>query len=412
MSPLSSGDSAPAEIAISGFGIVSPLGDSLSGLLEALRAGRSALRPATDLPDAGEARLDDFDASRYANVRGMRVYNRTTRLGISVAKLALVDAGLDGAGLPGEQLGLVTASTFGHLDTLIEYDRSLVTVGVQRTNPTLMPLGIPSAPGAAIALSFGAKAFSITLSDGGASSLDAIALGVRALRAGRASACLVVGASALCHELSLSASRAGLLSTADDFRVFDRRRRGTAFGEAAAALVLERADDVRSRGATPRGFVRGYASSFASTFGPAPARTEAALRRACAGALRAADSTPAQLSLISAGASGHATADADEARALLGLLGQEAARVPVMAVKANLGEPIDAGGLLQSLAALGALTARTAPPIARLEHPQVPGLRYLTQEQSVDGGGSALITSTSATGACAALVLSAVGDGR
>ena len=60
------------------------------------------------------------------------------------------------------------ASTYAHLDTAIEYDRSLVTVGIQQTNPALMPLAIPSAPGATLALAFGAKAFSITLANEGA----------------------------------------------------------------------------------------------------------------------------------------------------------------------------------------------------------------------------------------------------
>ena len=58
----------------------------------------------------------------------MRLYNRATQLGICAAKLALNDAGLDeGGDARRPALGIVTASTFGHIDTLLEYDRNLIT---------------------------------------------------------------------------------------------------------------------------------------------------------------------------------------------------------------------------------------------------------------------------------------------
>jgi len=389
-------------VVITGVGVLTPLGDKLAAVSGALRAGRHAIDTGADLGGAGESRINDFDATRYANIRGMRIYNRMTRLGICATKLALLDSGLEAAALPGEELGLVTASTFGHLDTLIEYDRSLVTAGLQRTNPAWMPLAIPSAPGAVIALSFGAKAFSITLSDGGVSSLDAVGLGARLLERGRARACIVVAGFAICDELSLAASRAGMLAPAEEFRVFDQRSRGTAFGEAAAAVVLERLEDARGRGAEPKAFVHGYAATFATK----SSNIEGSLHRACTGAMRASRVSPAQVALVSASANGQLARDRAEALALVAALGETAARTPVMAVKANLGDTIDASGLLQSLAAVTALRSGIAPPIARLEQPQVPGLRYLREETPVDAG-YALITSLSLSGACSALVLSA-----
>ena len=136
---------APA-VAITGVGILTPLGDALDPLETALREGRVAVEAAADLDGAPAARIADFDATRYANVRGLRLYNRPTRLGICTSRLALAQAGLE-SGLAPEDLGVVVASTFGHLETLLEYDRSVVSAGIARTNPALMPLAIPSAPG-------------------------------------------------------------------------------------------------------------------------------------------------------------------------------------------------------------------------------------------------------------------------
>ena len=388
-------------IAISGLGLLTPLGESIVEFMEALYQGRHSITPSEDLANVGESKIVNFDAARFATIRGMRVYNRTTRLAICAARLALTDALLETENLNSGELGLVTASTFGHLDTLIEYDRSLVTVGAQQTNPVLMPLGIPSAPGAAIALSFGAKAFSMTVASGGASSTDALGLGARMVREGRAKICIVVGASALCEELSLSAQRAGMLTSVDKFRVFDQHHSGTVFGEAAAALVLERASDVMLRGATPKGMIVGQASAFS----PDVSGMESALCRACNGALKDTGIAPGKLTLICSGANGVVESDRIEAGAILALLGDTAGKTPVCAVKGNVGDTVDASGLLQALVAIHCLRTKAAPPIPRLEFPDVPGPRYLEHISEVEDG-YALITSTSNTGTASALTLS------
>jgi 3-oxoacyl-[acyl-carrier-protein] synthase II len=329
----------------------------------------------------------------------MRMYNRATRLGICAAQLAVADARLDGA-VPAEELGLVTACTYGHLDTLIEYDRSLVARGPQGTNPALMPLALASAPGAMTALAFGAKAFSTTISDGAVSSTGALALGVRLLLAGRARACIAVGASAICRELALSAKRAGMLTPEALPRVFDRRHCGTALGEAAVAFVLERADAAKARGAEVKALVAGSASTFA----PDRHGTAAALARACSNALGAAGAVAGDLAIVSSGANGVPEVDAIEAAALREAL--RGASPPISAVKSTLGESLDAGGLVQALAAIYALRSRKAPPIPGLEEPALDGLRYARPGTELRGD-HALVTAAEVSGSCWAVVLRA-----
>jgi 3-oxoacyl-(acyl-carrier-protein) synthase len=148
------------------------------------------------------------------------------------------------------------------------------------------------------------------------------------------------------------------------------------------------------------GFVRGHGSAFA----PAPTTLADALKRASEAALADAGSEPSALALVSSGASG-LERDAAEAHGLVGLLGARAAEVPLFAVKANLGDPLDAGGALQTLAALEALRTGRAPGIPELEEPDVLGLGYANSTTAV-GAGSALVTAISQAGACSALVVS------
>ena len=397
---MTAAPSAPA-VAVTGLGVISPLGDRLDPVLEALRAGRGALSP---LPGLGAAAaVPDFDASRYATIRGLRLYGRPIRMAISAVQLALTDAGLAPGAIPAEELGTVTACSLGHLETLLEYDRSVATQGPMRGNPALMPLGLPSSPGAAVALSFGAKAFSMALAGAGAG-LDALGLGARMLSAGRARACVVVASFGLSPELSLAAQRAGWLAPDGRPLPFDRRRQGAALGEGAVALVLERLPDARARGNAGRALVAGMGGSFA----PHPSDRAAALARACQGALSQAGPGPA-VGLVSAGAAGVVELDRAEALGLLAALGAAAPGTPVTAVKACLGEPLDAGGLLQCLPALDALRSGQLPPIAGLLEPEVPGLGYLTAPARGDVP-RALVTTTTLDGACAAAVLARIDE--
>jgi 3-oxoacyl-[acyl-carrier-protein] synthase II len=396
-----------SQVVVTGASSLTPLADQTAELIRALLAGRDAIEPAAEPAGTGETRVRDFDAARYATVRGMRVYHRFTQLGICAAKLALDDAGLAADQLQPERLGVLAATTHAHLDTLLEYDHGLVSVGIQRTNPTLMPLALQSTPGAAIALAFGAKAFSLTLSDGG-SSLAALSLAARMLADDRADVCIVAAALGPCRELMASAQHAGIAASAERYSVLDEASSGIVFGEAGAALVLERADRAHARGAVPKAVIAGGASRFASD----PARMSDALERACAGALRQACIEPQGLALVGTGANGLREHDEAHARAALAVLGSAAGRVPLSAVKANLGATFDVAGLLQSIAAIESLRSGVVPPIARLRSPCSRGLRYPVEPSALAAGARhALITATSFTGACSALVV-AMADER
>jgi act minimal PKS chain-length factor (CLF/KS beta) len=212
----------------------------------------------------------------------------------------------------------------------------------------------------------------------------------------------VVSAAAYLPELALSARRAGWLAPTRAFAVFDRRSRGTAIGEAGVALVLEPVERAKQRGARPKSFLLAQTSRFAR---PAEQRASA-LERAARAVLGSSGRSTSDLALASTGANGVPEVDRAEAQALLGVLGAHAASTPVIAVKAALGETLEACGLLQAAVASHALATGQAPPIAGLDLPLLPGLDYVTKARQLRPG-PALVTCTSTSGACSALLLAA-----
>jgi 3-oxoacyl-(acyl-carrier-protein) synthase len=252
-----------------------------------------------------------------------------------------------------------------------------------------------------VALALGAKAFSMTLGDAGASSLDAIGLGARWLRDGRARACVVVGAFSVNPEVTGLITRCGLLAPNGDVRPFDHNASGAGLGEAAVAFVLERGADAEARGTRALGYVRGHGAAFAHD----AAGFEAALLRASRHALREAEISPSDVALVSAGAAGAPAFDRAEASALRSLFGERAASVPVIAVNGAFGDTLDASGAVQALSALSCFRQAKAPGIAHLDVPAIAGLRYLTKAEAV-APGNAMVTSLAQDGSCSALVIS------
>lgn len=386
----------PLGIAITGSGLITPLGDDLKLVMERMREGQSVVTQAT----TASVTIPHFDPTRYATVRGMRAYSRATQLGIAAAALAMADARIAEGQIPSEQFGLVMASTFGHLDTLLEYDFGLVTKGMERTNPALMPLAIGSAPGSATALAFRLRGASVTLSGGAATGLDALGLAARLVGNGRLRACLVVGAFAPNVEAIRSAG-AGFLAPDGHTRVLSCESRGAVLAESACALVVESAASARERGAAVQGVLLGHAAGFSAE----PASLAGTLADTAQRALRGAELSPNDVSLISSGANGVPEDDEAHAHALCAMFYASAPKPPVlMAPKASLGESMDAAGLLQLLTGLSALNSGVAPMIAGLDSPRVPGPRYARQTCGVEGG-ALLATASSRTGATSALLL-------
>jgi 3-oxoacyl-[acyl-carrier-protein] synthase II len=388
-----------SSVVITGMGLVTPLGDSLPALMEALQRGEAALGKAPEQTPWARACVPDFDPARYANPRGMRVYNRATQLAIAATAMAMREADLSVDTMAPERIGLVMGSTFGHLDTLCEYDFGLVSRGMERTNPAWMPLAISSAPGSATALAFQIRGCSATLASGATSSLEALALGARMVATGRVSACIVTSAFSPAEELAKSAFEMGWLCGPGETRVFDEQSRGTGFGEAGLAFVLEQASSAQTRSRAVRGILRAQASAFA----PDPSGRGRALTRAIDQALSRAACRPEDLALVASGANGVPGEDLLHAEALFPTIVEGRRPPAVFSGCGQLGDCVDASGLLQLAIGLGALELGVVPPIVGLGKPARPGLRYATQATAIDRG-ALLVTSATHTGSAAALV--------
>src|SRR5579871_991349 len=92
---------------VTGLGVISPLGQDPASFWDALRQGRSGIRPirafdVSALPVRFAGEIPDFDASRFVEKKdrkSLRVMARTIKLAVAAAQRALEDSGVDKAKL-------------------------------------------------------------------------------------------------------------------------------------------------------------------------------------------------------------------------------------------------------------------------------------------------------------------------
>ncbi|HEY3818938.1 MAG TPA: beta-ketoacyl synthase N-terminal-like domain-containing protein [Polyangiaceae bacterium] len=370
--------------AVTGVGVVSPLGVGRQVFFDAIRAGA---RPAAK---DGHLGVPDFDATKYLGDKGLRSLDRLTKLLVVAARLALHDAGLkrDGAwlALAPEQVGLVVSNAYGSLEATTELDRVATLEDARYINPSRFPLTVSNSAAGYASIWEELRALNVSVSDGNCGALDAMACADVMLEQGRARALLAGGAESMSEALLLAFQKL-------DAAGADGAGEGGAFlGEGAALVCLERPHAAKARGAAILGEVVGYGTAFV------PPEREAALvhaspealERAIADALADAGVTRGDVDAVISGASGLRAFDEAELLAAARAVGPSTC---VVAPKLALGETLGAGGAMGMLAALAYFAAPADRPVGLVVRGtlRTPPRTVLVTSLGYYGNASALV---------------------
>jgi 3-oxoacyl-[acyl-carrier-protein] synthase II len=408
-------------VVITGAGALSPLGDSPAALHSALAAGRSALKPIElfRLDGLGPRRAGEirpFEPHAYLGDRNLRPVDRTSRLLLVAAQQALDASGWTAELRAEREVGLVLGTTFCSIKTIAEFDRRGLQLGPSHASPLDFANSVINAAAGQTAIWHGLRGVNSTVAGGEAAGLMAIANAVDLIATGRADALLAGGVEELCFESFFGYHKAGRLAPEDGRPVpFDGGRDGFAQSEGAALLVLESEDSARQRGAAILGEVLGHASAFDPSAGEGSEAAETiarTVRLACEEAATFGLGGIDEIGAWSAAANGSVKGDRFEALGAAAAFGARAADLPVVAIKAMLGEALGASGAFQAIDLLSSMADGVLPGIAGLESTEegFPFGGITAETRRVDPGSlrRTLATAISADGNCCALVLGMV----
>jgi 3-oxoacyl-[acyl-carrier-protein] synthase II len=356
------------EVAVTGLGAVSPHGEDVGALFDALMAARSAIAPVfPELPKPACAATLSFDETRWFTKLQLPGVDRVSQIAVAAAGLALSDAGLPMSrdlGVDPERVGVYVGCGMGGAHALDAAYR-----GGARVPPLTIPAFMPNAPAAHVAMRHGAQGPVLTYSVACASSAVALAEAAKAVQRGEVDLAIVGGSEALIVPgvvvawqamQTLAAFQPGEAATS--VRPFAGDRTGFALGEGAAFLILEPASRARQREARTYATLAGWGLSCDATHLTKPDAEGQA--RAMRQALRQAGLRPRDVGYCNAHGTATKIGDVVECDALARVWGQDLDALHVSSTKALHGHLLGAAGALEALVTVMALHRRQLPPNA------------------------------------------------
>jgi 3-oxoacyl-[acyl-carrier-protein] synthase II len=348
--------------AITGIGVVSPIGVGEEAFFAALDQGTTGIRaeeppahPARPL----SARVGDFGARERISAAALRRMPRLSRMATVAAQQAL-------AGARGEwdatRVGVILGTGLGTLEETVNFVTGYLERGPEGASPAVFPVSVMNAATAQLALELKLRGVNSTVNHRDHSSLSALGMACDYLALGRADALVVGGVDELSPPVHHAYVALGGVAPGP-MRPYDAGRDGLTPGEAAVLFVLEREEDARRRGAPIRGIVAGRGETGEARprvgWGHAAAWPEAAR----AVALAAGDEAD-RISWV-AGAGNGTTLDERELDAIREGLGR---LPPTSSILGQTGECLSSA-MLRLLAALYALERNRLPGTVGLTRP-------------------------------------------
>jgi 3-oxoacyl-[acyl-carrier-protein] synthase II len=375
---MDNGDMQRRRVAVTGLGLVTPLGTGVEKNWEALSHGRSGISTISrfdvkDFPTriAGEVR--DFRAEDFIEKKEIKKMDLFTHYSMAAADMALAYSGLKIEESNAERVGVVLGVGLGGLPTIEEYHSLYLESGLRRISPFMIPKLIANLAPGQIAIKHGAKGINYTPTSACSSGGHAVGEAMRMIRHGYQDAMICGGAEAAISPMGVGgfiAMRA--LSARNDeparaSRPFDKNRDGFVIGEGAGVLILEEMESARRRGAKILAEVIGYGANddaFHITQ-PSPEGIGAAsCMRLC---LEDAGIDPGAVGYINAHGTSTQFNDSNETKAIKRVFGEYAARLPVSSTKSMTGHLLGGAGGVEAAFTVLALSRGVIPPTINYE---------------------------------------------
>jgi 3-oxoacyl-[acyl-carrier-protein] synthase II len=382
-------------VAVTGLGVISPVGNDVATFWDSLKQGKSGVGPITRF-DASRtetkiaAEVKNFDPLLYMDKKEARKMANFAQFCVAAAVQAWRDAGLgegfvaaEGETAPklpyaADRVGTIMGIGIGGIESLLESHCKQLESGPDRMPPMTVPLMIANEGPANIAMRLGLHGPAFTAVTACASGTDALGQALDLIRSGRVDAMVAGGAEAAVTEFTIGGfCRLQALSTKYNdhpdlaSRPFDKDRDGFVLGEGSAALVLEDWDKAVARGAHIYAEFAGYGASCDAYHLTAPDPTGNGGARAIAYALADAQLKPENIDYYNAHGTSTEINDKVETLMIKNAFGDHARKLAISSTKSMTGHMLGAGGAIEAVVCIKAINDGFAPPTINLDNPDI-----------------------------------------
>lgn len=359
-------------IAVTGLGLVSPLGLDVPTYWRRLLEGQSGVSFITDFPTDKlrsdvAAMVRGFDASRWLDNKEQSIYGRVEQLSVAAAAEAVSEARLEG--VDKKRVGVLMSTGQGAVEIFEEQIRRSSERGPRAVSPYFIPGVMLNAVSALVSVKHGFMGPSFNVASACATGNHSIALSALLLLSGEADVMIAGGAEAATR-LNTVAGFGNARALARAFegdpkrasRPYDVDRNGFVMGEGAGSLVLETEDHARSRGARPLAYLVGWGMSSDAEHLTRPHPDGLGLRLALEAALRRASIAPSDVGYINPHATSTLQGDVAEYLSMKQVFGEALPRIPLSATKSMIGHLLGGAGAAEAIAVVCSLRDQILHP--------------------------------------------------
>jgi len=368
-------------VVVTGLGVISPLGNSVSSFWSALKEGKSGITKitqfdATDYDSKIAGEVKGFDPFSYGiTKKELNRMEKFVQFAVASSKQAIQDAGLDLEKENKERIGVIVGSGIGSLRIIEEEHKVLLKDGPKRLTPFLIPMLIVNEAAGHVAIAFGFKGPNSCITTACASGSHAIGDAFRIIQRGDADV-MVTGGTESCVVPTGVGGFCALkaLSKRNDqpqkaSRPFDKERDGFVIAEGCGVVVLESLEHAKKRNAHIYAEIVGFGMSCDAYHITAPDPDGSGAALAMTVALKDAKLKPEEVTYINAHGTSTKLNDKIETLAIKKALGDYAKKVMVSSTKSMTGHLLGAAGGVEFIVCCLAIRDDVVVPTINYEYP-------------------------------------------
>ncbi len=323
---------------------------------------------------AGEVK--DFKPEEYIDSKDAKRMDLFTQFAMAAAKMAMEMSGLEVTKENAPRVGVLVGAGLGGLETFERFHKRLIqTNNPKKVSPFFIPMLISNMASGQIAIRWGAKGPSVSISTACATGAHSIGYALRDIQYGDADVMITGGSEAAISPVSISgfdAMRALAILKDDPKKAscpFDKERTGFVIAEGCGVIILETLEHAKKRGATIYGEIVGFGQSADAYHIAAPSPDGEGPSLCMANALRDAGISPEDIDYINAHGTSTPLNDLAETKAIKNVFKEHAYKVPISSNKSMMGHLLGAAGAVESIFTLLSLREGIIPPTINYEHP-------------------------------------------
>jgi 3-oxoacyl-[acyl-carrier-protein] synthase II len=367
-------------VVITGLGIVSPVGNSITEAWGNILAGRSGIGPITHFDvSAFSVRFGgsvrDFDPAQYIAPKEVKKMDPFIHYGIAAAAQAIADSGLVVTEQNAERIGVAIGSGIGGLPGIEKNYQAFKDGGPRKISPFFVPSSIINMISGNLSIMFGMKGPNIAIVTACTTGTHNIGAAARMIQYGDADVMIAGGAEMATTPTGLGGfAAARALSTRNDdpttaSRPWDKERDGFVLSDGAGVVVVEEYEHAKARGANIYAEVVGFGMSGDAYHMTTPSEGGEGAKRCMLQALRDAGLNTMQVDYINAHGTSTPAGDKGETDAVKAAFGAQAYKLAISSTKSMTGHLLGAAGGVEAVFSILAIRDQVAPPTINLTTP-------------------------------------------